>query len=1163
MHIFSEIGIEIFSWSWTIDVLIRVSVVLAIGLTLSIVLRRVSASVKHSLLAACLVCCLIIPLATLWIPGWKLPNVDYLLKTEPLAAADHSPSLLQPANLPANEINFQPEQSADTELAESSSAVKNRRPDNSTTKTVQNPEPETEAIIPANPNGRSTNSSWPLVVWSIGFCLAILPLVIAIIRKHQWLQRADSIKNPGWQELVTDLSGQLEVRNHTRLYRSRQNIIPVTWGFWRPVILLPADCDSWSEQRRRSVLLHELAHIKRSDSVVQLVTRFACSVYWLHPLAWACLLKIRFERELACDDSVVNAGQPASEYANELVEIAQVYRTSGRLQTGVAMARSSKLKSRLESLFDSNRSHQTYSRRFSLLLAVVTSLFALAVSGFDGSQDSVQEQEQEPGSSVDSLGDSLPPGALLRMGSIRFQHPDGVDAIALTNDEKTIVSLSSEKIIGWDSTTGVAKWEHEPNFAHLGMGLVFTSASYGMRPLTRIPGTNRFYLPSSDNRSIAICDSDTGKFENLDIDFSDVDFSRPSQGCFKSIDVSADGDLIAIGNFKGLVVCESSGKARYVIPNNPATAIQTLTGQRDRRASGGEYSYGVFSPDQEQLAVVTSENPNMIRIVDAETGEPSHSIETNGRLARMDFTPMGQSIVATENDCAVGLYDIESGENLWSLKFPIENNGESYTHEVKVSPNGDIVAVAAPMGADNRIRIVEVETGEQIASLTGHAWKPMTLQFSDDGETLFSSGWDGSILSWNMQSYELNEPAEGERTTGMACACPVNNVLAYKTSKGQLKLIDSTNGQLMKVIDMPGYADEAISFSPDGTKIAAGGQSESDVLTGVWDVASGEKIHEWKWAKGRDPHSNITDLCFSPDGSKIGVANFRQRRGFLLDLETKEQKYSFQHQGVYGLSFDSTGRILTTVGWDSAIKFWNAETGDREPTANVQFPQQGEEGYEADLRMYDVCYSPCGERYATLHMQANTRIWKTGDKSLLSEHSSGAGTSTGTLDFSNDGIWLAVGDRDGQVRIYDSFTGDVVMTKQAHPDSVISINFCADGQSLLTGGSEGVSYLWSLRPEQKEPQPITDLYAKLIGSDSAAAFQAHWAMLNQPVDSIEHLTAQLLDNKDLEPGKPELLRALALLRTIATDDSEKLLQSISQQHPDTFLGEQANRLAGK
>ena len=70
-------------------------------------------------------------------------------------------------------------------------------------------------------------------------------------------------------------------------------------------------------------------------------------------------------------------------------------------------------------------------------------------------------------------------------------------------------------------------------------------------------------------------------------------------------------------------------------------------------------------------------------------------------------------------------------------------------------------------------------------------------------------------------------------------------------------------------------------------------------------------------------------------------------------------------------------------------------------------------------------------------------------------------------------------------------------------------------------------------------------------------------MLNQPVDSIEHLTAQLLDNKDIDAEKTELLRALALLRTIATDDSEKLLQSISERHPETFLGKQAKRLAKK
>ena len=361
---------------------------------------------------------------------------------------------------------------------------------------------------------------------------------------------------------------------------------------------------------------------------------------------------------------------------------------------------------------------------------------------------------------------------------------------------------------------------------------------------------------------------------------------------------------------------------------------------------------------------------------------------------------------------------------------------------------------------------------------------------------------------------------------------------------------------------MPGYADESLSFSPDGKWIAAGGHNDANVLTAIWDVASGEKIHEWKWAKNNDPHSNITDLCFSSDSRKLAVANFRQRRGFVLDLDSKEQLFSFKHPGVYGLSFDSTNQTLVTVGWDSSIKHWDVETGEVDVDKDVNFPRQGQPDYESDLRMYSIRYSPNGQTYATQHMRAITRIWKTSDGEMMSENNPNTSVDTGTLSYSHDGLWLATGDRKGVARIYDTLTGKVIMTKQAHPDAVISMHFPADGQTLLTGGSEGVSYLWSLRPEQEtqEEQSIDELSLNLFSDNSMTAFQAHWALLEQPEATISLFKKQLLDSDNIDPNSQVFLRAVAVLNTMNTDDSGRLLKSIGDKYPDDLLGREANRL---
>src|SRR6185503_13599152 len=114
---------------------------------------------------------------------------------------------------------------------------------------------------------------------------------------------------------------QLGVRQPVRLERSAQATMPLTWGAWRPILLLPAEADNWSPARRRMVLLHELAHIRRWDWLTQMLAHAACAVYWFNPLVWLAARQMRIERERACDDLVLAAGAKASDYAEELLAL--------------------------------------------------------------------------------------------------------------------------------------------------------------------------------------------------------------------------------------------------------------------------------------------------------------------------------------------------------------------------------------------------------------------------------------------------------------------------------------------------------------------------------------------------------------------------------------------------------------------------------------------------------------------------------------------------------------------------------------------------------------------------------------------------------------------------------------------------------------------------
>jgi HEAT repeat protein len=127
----------------------------------------------------------------------------------------------------------------------------------------------------------------------------------------------------------------------------RDRSSPLAAGFARPTILLPRLAAEWDAERRRAVLLHELAHVRRRDCRVQLLAQAVCALYWFNPLVWIAVGQLRLERERACDDEVLQHGAVPSSYAAHLLEIARALRPSVRPSAALAMARHSEIEGRL------------------------------------------------------------------------------------------------------------------------------------------------------------------------------------------------------------------------------------------------------------------------------------------------------------------------------------------------------------------------------------------------------------------------------------------------------------------------------------------------------------------------------------------------------------------------------------------------------------------------------------------------------------------------------------------------------------------------------------------------------------------------------------------------------------------------------------------------
>ncbi len=194
-------------------------------------------------------------------------------------------------------------------------------------------------------------------IWAGGTACGLAFMVFGWIRLRLLGRTAKRLAASDWSTLLGDVRQTLRVRQPVTLLQASESLMPVTWGWWRPVVLLPAEAADWPSQRRRLVLVHELAHVRRRDCLTQMVASLVCALFWLNPLVWLASRRMCVERERACDDLVLNSHYKASDYASELLAIARAFRPA-RLAAGIAMARSAQLRGRIAALVDPARARR-------------------------------------------------------------------------------------------------------------------------------------------------------------------------------------------------------------------------------------------------------------------------------------------------------------------------------------------------------------------------------------------------------------------------------------------------------------------------------------------------------------------------------------------------------------------------------------------------------------------------------------------------------------------------------------------------------------------------------------------------------------------------------------------------------------------------------------
>ena len=272
---------------------IKVLVVLLLLQALLAAFRYVSSAIRLNLMTAGLFALVLLPVLVATLPGIPVP---VYLEMKPVG---------QNGITTGSDVSFSipPEISASEVTAIPSSFV-------------------TDLTASAPKQGGSPWVGILLILWGGVAAVLLARLAWGSAKLHGIVRRASSLTHGELVEQMYELKRELGIRRLVEIRMTEEDITPLTVGAFKPVILVPEQIHAWPAEVRRTVLIHELIHIKRFDYPLHLLVNIAQAFYWINPFALRWAERFQAEQEVSCDDLVIRSGVRPKAYARQMLSVA-------------------------------------------------------------------------------------------------------------------------------------------------------------------------------------------------------------------------------------------------------------------------------------------------------------------------------------------------------------------------------------------------------------------------------------------------------------------------------------------------------------------------------------------------------------------------------------------------------------------------------------------------------------------------------------------------------------------------------------------------------------------------------------------------------------------------------------------------------------------------
>ena len=520
---------------------------------------------------------------------------------------------------------------------------------------------------------------------------------------------------------------------------------------------------------------------------------------------------------------------------------------------------------------------------------------------------------------------------------------------------------------------------------------------------------------------------------------------RGHTGAVTSVAFSPDGTLILSGSADSTVKTwdVDSGNERLTFNGHSAAVLGVS-----------------FSPDGKQ--VVSGSKDHLVKTWDTLTGKQTRSLEGHSKSVHcVAFSSDGKQVVSGSSDDTARTWDLDTGMQIHILRG---KSGPVY--DAKFSHDGRLIVCCYDK---HTAQFWDAHDGTLKRVLRGHNKAVQSVDFSPDGIHVVTGSLDGQAIVWNVETGQrhltVSDPAPPPTLGGL-----LENLIdkargvvsvAFSPDGGQiltanldkaLKTWDTRIGRSNQVLQ--GHRDmvSCAAFSADGQQMVSGSYDQTLI---VWDTRTRKKIH---LLEGHD--GPVKSAAFSPDGRWIvsGSGNDSQkiegRRNQVLvvwDARSGERVRTLKGHdaAVSSVAFSPAGDLIASGSWDKTVKIWDALTGKEIRTLAGH-----------NQKVTAIAFHPTRKELASGSEDRFVRTWNLETGEVL--HKLGHIDDVKCLAYSADGQKIASGSAFDTAHVWDSRSGQPILTLKAHADYVNGVSFSPDGNRLATISRDATLKVWNI-----------------------------------------------------------------------------------------------------